>query len=161
MRRALACAALALLTACAIYGFVHERLFQESPWLPEGLVRLAWYAAVFWTVTGLIIWLRPGWLGPIATGFVMIYSVWWCSQYFEPWAPLAVIYFLGSCFFLGRLIARETDGVTALLLGLAIWIFTISIAVYFPINTRLVYAVAFAIPYLWVVGSGKWEVGRE
>ena len=30
---------------------------------------------------------------------------------------------------------------------MAIWIFTISLIVRFPVNTRLIYAAAFAIPY--------------
>lgn len=148
MRRTLAWAALAALMVCAIYGLVHERLFHQFLWTPEGAARWIWYSAVFWIVAGIAIWFRPRWLAAVASLTVLIYTVWWCWRFYQPAAPLAVIYFLGSSFLLGRFVARRTDGITALLLGLAIWIGAISIAIYFPVNTRVVYAGVFAIPYL-------------
>jgi hypothetical protein len=153
MRRALAWAAIAILAACAIYGFLHEGLFHQYLWTPEGVKRLVEFTAVFWAVAGLLLWIRPGWLGPVIAGMVLAYSVGWCWMFFEPMAPLAALYFLGSSFLLGRIIARRVDGVTALLLGLAAWSFGISMVVRFPVNTPVVYAVAFAIPYL-VEGRG-------
>lgn len=143
MRRGLAWTALIALLLCTVYGFYQERLFRQDLWTRDGLVRYLGYAAVYWIVAGVILWLRPRWLLPVAAGFVLIYSLWWCGL-----APLAVLYFLGSSFFLGRFVGRQLDGATAILVGLAIWILAISIAVHFPVNTRLVYAVAFAIPYL-------------
>jgi hypothetical protein len=147
MKRAVAWVALAVAAGCAIYGFSHERLFDQTLWSPQGLDRLAGFSAVFWILAGLILWRRPGWLGAVVAASVLVYSVWWCSRFFMPVAPLAVIYFLGSSFLLGRWVARKADGITALLLGLSIWIFIISIVVRFPVNTRAVYFVAFAIPY--------------
>ena len=141
-------ASLAVLLVCSVYGLVHERLFHQSLWTPEGVARLLGYTAVFWAAAGLILWLRPRWLSAAAAAWVLLYSVWWCGRFFEAIAPVAAIYFLGSSFLLGKFAARKAAGVTALLLGLAIWIFAISIAVHFPVNTRAVYAGAFAIPYL-------------
>jgi 4-amino-4-deoxy-L-arabinose transferase-like glycosyltransferase len=160
--RSLTWAALAVLLVCSVYGLVHERLFHQSLWTPEGVVRLWGYTAVFWTAAGLILWLRPRWLGPVAAASVLLYSVWWCARFFEAIAPLAAIYFLGSSFLLGKFAARKAAGVKALLLGLAIWIFAISIAVHFPVNTRPVYAAAFAIPYLleWRRVRDYWRNAR-
>lgn len=150
MRRSWAWGVLALMVVCALYGLVHERLLEQSLWSPEGRVRLLWFAVVYWAVAGVLLWLRPAWFLPVVAVAVLGYSVWWCSQVFEAVAPLAAIYFLGSCFLVGKIVARRADGMTALLLGVAIWIFVISIAVHFPVNTRWAYAVAFTAPYAWI-----------
>ena len=155
MRSRLAWTALIALMFCTVYGFFHERLFRQDLWTSVGLTRYLGYAAVYWTVAGIILWLRPRWLLPLAAGFAMVYSIWWCGL-----APVAVLYFLGSSFFLGRFVTRQVDGATALLVGLAIWIFAISIAVHFRVNTPIVYAVAFAIPYL-LPGTGRVPVFAE
>jgi hypothetical protein len=149
IRRTLALAALALLTVCAIYGFVHERLFDQQIWLPVGWARFLGYAAVFWVAAGILIALRPNWLPAAAALAVLGYSTWWCGVVFQPVAPFAVLYFLASSFLLGKILARRTDGLTALLAGLAVWILTISIAAHFPVNTRMTYAAAFAVPFLF------------
>ena len=148
MRRALAWIALAILAVCAIYGLVHEQLFHQYLWTPAGLAGWIWYAAVFWAVAGIAIWFRPAWLAEIVAVTVLIYTTWWCWRFYEPAAPLAVIYFLGSSFLLGKFIARSANAINALLLGLAIWIGAISVAVHFPVNTRAIYAGVFAIPYV-------------
>ncbi len=148
MRQAWIWFALTVFAAWAAYGFIHERLFQQDLWKPEGVVRLAAYTAVYWVVAGLILWLRPAWFLPAAALFVFAYSEWWCWQFFNPLAPIVVIYFLGSCFLLGRMVAHKADPWVALLVGLAVWIFLLSIAVHFPVNTRSTYAIAFGIPYL-------------
>lgn len=148
MRRALAWIMLAALMGCSIYGFVHERLFAQWLWTSQGLTRLLICAGAFWAIAGLILWIRPKWLIPVMGLLALSYSVWWCALFFEAIAPLAVIYFLGSSFLLGKLMAQRADGITAFLPGLAMWIFAISIAVHFRINTRGVYFAAFAIPYV-------------
>ncbi len=148
MKRAWIWLFLTALTTWAGYGFVHERLFDQYLWTPDGEIRLAAYTAVYWAAAGLILWLRPAWLLPAAAWFVFIYSEWWCWRFFSPWAPIAVIYFLGSCYLLGRMVARRADLWIQLLVGLSLWIFLISIAVHFPVNTRLTYLAAFAIPYV-------------
>ena len=83
--------------------------------------------------------------------FVFVYSTVWCAMFFHWWAPAAVIYFLVSCWMLGRLVARGTN---ALVVGFAIWVFLISIAVHFPVNHPWVYTIAFALPFLWIPRRG-------
>ncbi len=147
MTRVLAWIALAIMGACSIYGLFHEQLFQQELWSPDGVERWIAFSAVFWSVAALTIWFQPRWLGPLVAAFVLIYSVWWCARFFDAAAPMAVIFFLGSSFLLGRMVARGSEGITALLLGIVLWTFAISIVVRFPVNTRLVYAASFAIPY--------------
>src|SRR5579863_3783037 len=109
MRRGWVWLVLAVFAVWAGYGFAHERLFEQYLWKPEGVIRLAAYTVVYWAAAGLMVWLRPAWLLPVAAGFVFAYSEWWCWRFFSPLAPIAVIYFLGSCWLLGRVIARGAE----------------------------------------------------
>jgi hypothetical protein len=155
----MAYAALALAAVCSIYGFVHEHLFAQWVWTPEGITRLLGYTAVYWAVAIPIF--RRRWFGPAIAVFVFVYSTWWCAVYFHWWAPIAVIYFLGSCWMLGRFFTR---GINALIAGLAIWVFLISIAAHFPVNYPAVYAIAFALPYAgrfkfkWSWPAPSWQL---
>jgi hypothetical protein len=148
MRQRLAWAALAALAAWAIFGFVHERLLSQEIWNPEGRIRLLGYTIVYWVIAGAIVLRRRSWLLPVAMAFVFAYSTWWCWRFYRPVAPVAVLYFLGSSLLLGRRVLRTAGWITALLTGLAIWIFLVSIAVHYPINKPAAYWVIFAIPYL-------------
>ena len=136
---------MALLLLAAIYGIKQERLFSQEIWQAAGVRRFRLYAEIFWAIAGLTIWWRPSWLGPLIGCILVSYTAW----YWGVWAPLAVIYFLGSSWVLGRRLARRANSATALLLGLAIWIFLISLAVHFPVNTRAVYAMALAVPFIF------------
>lgn len=161
MKRALALAALAALAICALYGLVHEHLFFQELWSAEGVARFLGYSAVFWLAAGMILWRRPAWLGPAAIAFVFLYSTWWCWRFFNPLAPIAVLYFLGSSYFLGRRLAPGIDRAIAVLIGLAVWILVLSVAVHFPVNNKFAYAAGFAIPYFFArrqdwVWSADW-----
>ncbi|HWZ33909.1 MAG TPA: hypothetical protein VNX18_21365 [Bryobacteraceae bacterium] len=147
MRHRIAWGALAVLAAFTVYGFVHENLFAQELWRDGGLGRWAWFTAAFWTAAAILLWSRPSWLLPMAAGIALVYTEWWCWNFFDPLAPVAVLYFLGSCFFLGRWVTRKADAIKSLLVGLAGWIFVISIAVHFNVNRSWVYWVAFALPY--------------
>ena len=136
---------MALLLLAAMYGITQEGLFSQEVWHAAGVRRFRLYAEIFWAIAGLTIWWRPSWLGPVIGSIVVAYSAW----YWGIGAPLAVIYFLGSSWVLGRRLARRANSATALLLGLAVWIFLISLAVHFPINTRAVYAIALAVPFIF------------
>lgn len=114
-------------------------------WSEEGLTRLLAYSASFWTAAGLLLWLAPRYLGVAAAAAALAYTVWWTG----PAAPLAVLYFLGSCFFLGRIVRRTADPLTAALLGVSIWMLVFWIALHFPVNTRWAYLAALALPYPW------------
>jgi hypothetical protein len=135
---------LALLAVAGTYGFLHERLWAQSMWSEAGGERFLGYAALFWCAAGLILWLCPRWIGVIVAAAALAYTAWWSG----PLAPFAVLYFLGSCFCLGKRVAREADPSTATLLGAAVWMLLIWIALHFPVNTRRVYAAAFLVPYL-------------
>ncbi|HEY2845412.1 MAG TPA: hypothetical protein VGJ09_17245, partial [Bryobacteraceae bacterium] len=137
--------ALALLTLAGAYGFLHEQLWAERLWSAEGSHRFIAYAAVFWIVAGLLLWRYPRRLGLVIVAAAAVYSAWWAG----PLAPFAVLYFLGSCLCLGRRIIREADAPTATLLGAAVWMLLIWIALHFPINRPGVYAAAFLIPYFF------------
>jgi len=135
---------LAILTAAGVYGFLHERLWAQTMWSADGRERFLFYAAGYWTVAGIILWRCPRWLGLIIPSIALLYTAWWAG----PVALLSVLYFLGSCYFLGRIVRREKDVCMATLLGAAVWMFVIWIALHFPINTWAVYGFAFALPYV-------------
>lgn len=143
--RTLAWILLALLLAAGGYGFLHERLWAQSMWSERGGEHFFAYAIVFWIAAGLIRWLGPRWLSLIVPAAALLYTAWWTGWV----APLAVLYFLGSCFCLGQRLVRDADRPTATLLGAAVWMFLIWIALHFPLNTRGVYAAALLIPYLF------------
>jgi hypothetical protein len=138
----------ALLSIAAVYGFLHEHLFREFLWYPQGRAGLLLYASVFWPMAALIVWLAPRRLGLIAAATAIVYTAWWSG----PAAPAAVLYLLGSCFLLGRFLldrttARATDGVTQTLVGAAVWMTVAWVALHFPVNNRWVYVAALALPY--------------
>jgi hypothetical protein len=135
---------LAALVAVGAYGFFHERLLAQPLWTPDGRTRFLVFSAIYWVAAGVLWRFGRRWLAPAAAAFVLGWTIWWCGLL----APLAALYLLGSCFFLGRILWREADGVTAILLGLAGWMFAIWIALHFAVNTPSVYWIAFAIPYL-------------
>jgi hypothetical protein len=120
----------------------HEKLVAEDIWLPIGGVRFVVYAAIFWIAASMLIFLRPRWLFWTWAWSLSVYSVWWCGL-----APVAVLYFSGSCFLLGRIL--RLTGVFAFLVGLAVWIFVFSISAHFPVNTRSVYGVGLALPFFF------------
>jgi len=138
----------ALLSIAAVYGFLHEHLFREFLWYPQGRAGLVLYASVFWPPAALIVWLAPRRLGLIAAAVAIAYAAWWSG----PAAPAAVLFLLGSCFLLGRTLlakatAHSTDGITQTLVGAAVSMSVFWIALHFPINNRWVYLAVLALPY--------------
>lgn len=129
---------IAALAAVSIYGFFHEQLFAEHLWADEGVQRFALYAVVYWAVAGVLLWRgRVQWLIPAG----VLYAAWWAG----PLAPAVALFFLGSCYALGR---RVAGGVTALLWGAAVWMLVLWSALHFPVNYWWVYAGAFGATYL-------------
>jgi hypothetical protein len=137
----LSCWVFGLLVALTGFGIWHEHLFQQMLWLPEGARRFLLFAACYWPVA---LALPPRWLGGAAAIFVFGYSMWWCG----PVAPLAVIFLFGSAFLLGRRLWRSADAATATLAGIAIFLFTIWIALHFAVNRPVVYVFVFGGPWL-------------
>jgi len=138
-------ALLALLAAAGLYGFLRERLWAQSMWSEAGGERFLAYTAIFWSAAVLTLWRSPRWIGVICAAAALLYTMWWSG----PLALLAVLYLLGSCFCLGKRVAARADPPTATLLGAAVWMFLIWIALHFPLNTRGAYAGALAIPYVF------------
>jgi len=139
-----------VLAAIATYGVIHERLFAQPLWTATGQIRFLIFSAAYWAVAGPLLLLAPRWLGPSAAAFAFGYAIWWSGLA----APLATLYFFGSCFCLGKILRRDAAATTAILLGLAAWIFAVWLALPFPVNPRAVYLIAFAIPV--VVYTTKW-----
>jgi hypothetical protein len=135
-----------VLAACAAYGFIHERLLAQPLWTPDGQTRFIAFSAVYWAIACGFLLFATRWLGPVAAVIATAYTIWWAG----PIAPLAALYFFGSCFCLGRIVRRDANAPASILLGLAAWMFVIWLALHFPINTPTVYAFAMAIPYLIV-----------
>jgi len=138
-----------LLLSAGLYGFLHERLWAQSLWSEAGRERFLGYTSVFWIAAGVILWFRPRWLARIAWAAALLYVAWWSG----PGAPLAALYFLGSCLCLGRLLARESETPVVILLGAAVWMFLIWGALHFPVNTRGAYVAALAAPYVLRIRS--------
>ena len=111
---------LAAVAAC-VYGLRTEHLFsQQFPvWMDEGVNRFLWYAGVYWAAANVILWRWPRHLLKIVAAVVLLYTAWWTG----PAALLAALYFLGSCYCLGRLLNRSDDAVLSILLGAAAWMF--------------------------------------
>ena len=126
-------ALLLVIAAIAVYGFVHEQLYAQPPWSPEGWQRLLFFAAGYWAAAGLILVFAPRWIGVAAGAIALIYSIWWAG----PAAPLAVLFFLGSCYLLGRKLPGAVDGPAATVLGAAAWSTIIWVTLHFPANTAL------------------------
>ena len=131
--------------AVCLYGILAEGLYAQQPpvWDSVGIERFLAYAAAYWIAAALILRSWPRGLPWIAGAFVLAYSAWWAG----PAAPLAAVYFLASCYALGRLLgARAGERVQAVLLGAAAWMFVLWCSLHFPVNRPRVYWVAFAIP---------------
>jgi hypothetical protein len=123
------------------FGLWHEHLFQQSLWQPEGFTRFLLFAGCYWPIALAI---PPRWLGGVAAAFVLGYSMWWCG----PVAPLAVLFLFGSAFLLGKRISRAVDAPTAMLTGIAVFLFYIWIALHFPVNRPVVYTAVLMAPWL-------------
>ena len=137
--------ALLALIAVSVYGFWSNALFEQYIWSPLGLRRLGWAAALYAAPAAAVIGWKPTLAPPVFGLFLAAYA----GAAVGPAAPLAVLFFLCSSLFLGRFFLRTDeplDYLQALLLGLGIWIWLIGAAARFPVNTPLVYLIAFALP---------------
>jgi hypothetical protein len=143
----LARVSLVVLGALLLFGLFREDLFAQAQWSPAGAFRFWTYLGGSACVLGCVAWRWPEQVLRVAAGVMLGWALWWAG----PLAPLAVLFFFGSCYGLGRIVSREeADGVLATVLGAALWMTALWVALHFPVNFPLVYGVAFAIPYAFV-----------
>ncbi len=140
--------------ALTVYGLLHQNLFHQETWTATGIKRVliftACYALCF---TAFALW-KPGLFFPA----VLVAALAYTAVAAGPLALLTVGLILLSSLVLGqtilaRLSAFEAGSVSgailALLLGLSIYMFTVSIAAHAPVNYPAAYLAALAAPLLW------------
>ena len=135
-------------SASTVWGLYSCRLLRQGLWLPTGLRRLellaAWYTA--WAVAFVIF--RPAWFAPVT----LVVSLAAFGAAFGPMPLLTVLLFLFSCAVTGALLVRREEASDAasrlleLLLGVAVWMGIVWIAVHFRVNYAATYLVAFCVP---------------
>ncbi|HEX6896056.1 MAG TPA: hypothetical protein VF146_12340, partial [Bryobacteraceae bacterium] len=150
-RRAFLWLAFVALLGGLIFGLIHDRLLYQSVWTAQGLRRFlifaAGYAVFFVAVSSF-----KARLFPIAAGVLaLLYTL----VAVGPVAVLAVAVVLLSSFVVGETILvrgssirirSAPDFVLAMLVGLSIYMFVISMAAAAPVHYRLAYLAAVAIP---------------
>ena len=153
--------ALLLVAACSVYGIQHQRLFHQDIWTHAGLIRFLVFAAGFTMLYLLCAFLKPGLFPLVAIVLVIVYT----AAAAGPVAPLIVVLVLLSAFALGDSILRPVensiaDAVLGTLLGLALYMFVLSIAAHWRLNYRPVYLVALALPWTWNWRRAVRHLGR-
>jgi hypothetical protein len=139
--------ALLLSAGLTVYGLVHNRLFTQRLWTPEGLHRFLLFAGGYLVAFLAFHFLRPAWFAPLV----------WISTlaYTAAAIGLAPIFsaglFLLACVVLGQSILGEKDQppVPAMLLGLCLYMLAASLAALVPVNYPLVYLAALLVPLAW------------
>ena len=117
MQQTLARVLLIVLGALSVFGFFHEHLYELHVWSDAGARRAVVFALAWVAASGLVLWRWPGQLLRFASAAALLWAAWWAG----PVAPLAVLYFLGSCYALGRWISQEANAISATLLGAGVW----------------------------------------
>jgi hypothetical protein len=152
-RKAILWFALCLLVATVVYGIGHQKLFAQDIWTHDGLKRFLVFGAAFAGFSVLCWVWRPELFPMINVAGAMIYTI----VAVGPVPLLTVGLILLSSFALGSLILSGssnsiTDGILSTLLGLAIYMFALSIAAHWRVNYWWVYVVALAVP---IVANGR------
>jgi hypothetical protein len=119
-------------------------------WDPAGKRAFRIYTLAYTLIVGILIVRRPTLVAPAVGAAALLWAMWWTG----PLAPIAVLYFLGSCYALGRLVCPSAQNVLATTAGAAIWMLILWTSIHFPINYPWVYAIAFALPYFSLVARG-------
>ncbi len=114
-------------------------------WAPEGLARFAAFTAVFALLTLAIRLTRPTLYLPTTLLAAAIFAL---TQSIPVTALITPVLFLGAVYLTGRALAPAESPILAVPLGLAAWIFLLSLAVHLPINTPLTHGLAVALPWL-------------
>jgi hypothetical protein len=154
LRRGFLWVALFALLVCTAYGVVHHELFQQDIWTHTGLKRFAIFTLGYGLFCAAFSLWKPGLFPAVVGALAVIYTVASTGAL----ALLTVAVVLLSSLVLGQSIlgrgqAFSTDSaagsILAMLLGLSVYVFVLSIAAHAPINYALTYLLVLAIPLIW------------
>jgi hypothetical protein len=135
---------LGLLVLLTTYGFYEGNLFHQSIWLTGGLPRFLVFAGLYGAVFAFFSVL-PSLFAPAVCVFILFYSL----IAVGPLALLSVGLFLLSSTVLGQSVLGTRESVLAMLLGVCIYMFAVSLAVHLPINYTVIYWLALIAPLAW------------
>lgn len=133
----------AILAAISVFSFFSERLLSQEIWTPTGRRHLAYFVAFYalWTVI-LRLWRASVFLKATCS-IVLLYG----AAVIGVFPIAAAIFILFICWVLGRSLLEVSDARDewiALALGVALLIFTLSLAVHIRVNYWWTYLAAFA-----------------
>ncbi len=139
-----------LLLAVVAYGLTGLDL-RNAGWTKIGRTRLIHYIFYFVAASSVVLLTVPWAYPAIVAGLILIATM----IALGPLATLAALFFLLSSYALGsRLLAPRDDApaedhVCAALLGMAVYIFLMTLLARLPVNYPAAYAIALAIPLLF------------
>ena len=141
---------LVFLAALAVeaYGFGTARLFSQDIWAPIGVKRFLRYMGMYLGIAMPLLMMAPWSFAMLITGLTGLGTV----LAIGPLAVIAVAFFLVSSCALGSRLLGPRHGdepesqLFATLLGIAVWIFLMTLTARFPVHYALVWAVLLAIP---------------
>lgn len=126
-----------------IVGFRTARLLDQVIWTDLGLHHLQRFTIGFASFSLPVCVLFRRFLVPLTVAAVLVCSVWAVG----PIAVGAVLLLVFSATVLGRLLfGSQTEGPLALMAGLAVWIFVISLTARLPVHYVATYAIALLLP---------------
>jgi hypothetical protein len=140
--------ALCFMVLLTIQGFRQRHLLDQTLWTDAGLYRLELAAGIWavWSAAFLIFARRWFLAATVATLLILVGAA------AGPLAPVGAAFFLFACFVTGTLLmpADESAGLLSgwmrLMLGAAVWMNLLWVALHFRINYPLVYAGLFLAP---------------
>lgn len=154
IRTWIAWAVLAALIAIAIYGFRDAKLWHEDVWTPAGLRRFQVFAAGYWLCFAVFFVWKPELFAPAVLSASLVYTLIATG----PLAVLSMLLVLLSSVVLGQaILGRQgaeaepsaASAILAMLLGLSLYMFLLSITALGPVNYPVVYLALVAAPLVW------------
>ncbi len=140
------------------HGFGAADLFSQDIWESIGVTRFLKYIGMFLGVAFPLLLIAP-WTFP---GAITVLTALGTAIAVGPLALLGVVLYLISCCALGsRLLGRPhgdspESQILATLLGVSVWIFTMTLIARLPVNYPAVWVVLLAVPVL-LDGRGTWR----
>jgi putative flippase GtrA len=135
-------------TLSAVWGMYSCNLLTQDMWLPTGLRRMELLAAWYVAWAAAFVFFAPAWFAPVT----LLVSLAAFGAAFGPMTVLTVLLFLFSCAVTGALLLRREEAPDAvsrlleLLLGVAVWMAVVWVAVHFRVNYAGTYLAAFCVP---------------